>query len=109
MQLQMMIERKNYEAFAKNVVFCSPKMQQTILLWIAEKGNLEPMLIMHKYNCNGWCSEIGEAAAKAGHLNIVKFLKENRPECCESSILDLAQSAGHENIVEYLEKVAEKN
>jgi len=102
MPLLSMIERKNFDAFARAIVNYSAKRQHTILLWIAQHGVLEAMLIMHMNNCGGWGPEIMTEAAAAGHLHIVKFLNENRHEGCSPDALVRARDAGHTKVYEYL-------
>jgi hypothetical protein len=41
-------------------------------------------------------------AALFGHLNVIEFLHENRPEGCTSSAMDSAAMFGHLGIVKFL-------
>ena len=43
-------------------------------------------------------------AAENGHLDVVKFLHENRDEGCSKDAMDDAAKNGHIDVVEYLKQ-----
>jgi len=45
-----------------------------------------------------------DSAARNGHLEVVKFLHENRTEGCSFAAMDLAAENGHMEVVEYLKE-----
>jgi ankyrin repeat protein len=44
-------------------------------------------------------------AARNGHLEVVKFLHENRSEGCTEKAMDWAAKNGHLEVVEYLKTI----
>jgi ankyrin repeat protein len=48
-------------------------------------------------------------AARAGHLEVVKFLSENREEGCTTDAMDWAARAGHLEVVKFLSENARKD
>ncbi|KAJ0398731.1 hypothetical protein ATCC90586_008658 [Pythium insidiosum] len=73
------------------------------LSWAASGGRLEVLQYFHAVGIEeGWRSELLTNAANFGHLHVVRWIRENRPDIAsERTILDCAASHGLE-LVRYL-------
>lgn len=54
------------------------------------------------------CEEAMDSAAEFGHLDVVKWLHENRKEGCTTDAMDLAASNGHLHVIQWLHEHREE-
>ncbi len=93
------------EIEAHIVSFCDPQNPKSIVLsglYCPEKWlNISKFLLTHDETY--WWFE----ACKGGHLEVVKWLHENRPECCTVRAMDWAAEHGHLEVVKWLQEKIE--
>jgi hypothetical protein len=65
-------------------------------------GHLEVVKWLHENRTEGCTVEAMNRAAEYGHLEIVKWLHENRTEGCTKSAMDDAAKYGHLKVVKWL-------
>jgi hypothetical protein len=68
----------------------------------ASKGHLEILKWMHDNKIGEWSTSVMDMAASKGHLEVVKWLHENRYEGCTKAAMDRAATAGHLDVVLWL-------
>ncbi|EFA85741.1 hypothetical protein PPL_00971 [Heterostelium album PN500] len=68
---------------------------------IAQVGDIQVMKIIHDMGCE-FTPEAMTIAARHGHLELVKFLKENRTEGCQPYTVAWCIQAGQTEVVDYL-------
>ena len=71
--------------------------------WAAKSGHLEVVKFLHENRKEGCTTSAMNLAAGNGHLNVVKFLHENRKEGCTYGAMFWAKKNGHFDIVSYIE------
>ena len=73
--------------------------------YLSEKGCLEGLKWVYTHNPEAKCSTHAmDNAAKNGHLDVVKWLHENRIEGCTDDAMEKAAENGHYEIVKWLYK-----
>ena len=70
--------------------------------WAAKKGHLEIVKWLHENRTEGCTTAAMNCAARNGHLEVVKWLHENRTEGCTEWAMDLAAENGHLDVVKWL-------
>ena len=70
--------------------------------WAAGHGHLDVVKFLHENRTEGCTTWAMNSAAEDGHLEIVKFLHENRTEGCTENATDFAEMNGHLEIVKWL-------
>ena len=68
----------------------------------AENGHLNIVKWLHENRTEGCSTKAIDDAAGNGFLDVVKWLHENRTEGCTTSAIDLAAISGHFDIVKFL-------
>ena len=70
--------------------------------WAAFYGHLDVIKWLHENRKEGCTTDAMDFAAGNGHLEVVKWLHENRKEGCTGDAMDLASENGHLEIVKWL-------
>ena len=70
--------------------------------WAAQEGHLQVVKWLHENRSEGCTSDAMDGAAQEGHLDVVKWLHENRSEGCTSDAMDGAAQEGHLDVVKWL-------
>ncbi|KAE9073979.1 hypothetical protein PF007_g25590, partial [Phytophthora fragariae] len=70
----------------------------------AKNGHLEVVKWLHQNRAEGCTSHAMDSAAGHGHLDVVKWLHLNRTEGCTSDAMDSAASGGHLDVVKWLHR-----
>ncbi len=65
----------------------------------AANGHLEVIKWLHENRMEGCTTCAMDRAAENGHLDVVKWLHENRNEGCTTDAMDYAASNGYEKII----------
>jgi len=74
----------------------------THLDWVASYGHLEIVKWLHENRTEGCTTYAMDWAAYNGHLETVKWLHENRTEGCTKYAINNATNNGHLEIVKYI-------
>src|SRR6478672_12905301 len=69
--------------------------------WAAENGHLEVLKWLCQNKIKGYTKYIINTAAFYGHIKIVKWLHENKQECRTTGAINYAASNGHFEIVKW--------
>ena len=75
-----------------------------IMDWAAENGHIEIVKWLHENRTEGCTKHAMNWAAYNGHVEIVKWLHENRNEAYIESALLISKRYNHTKIVEYLQQ-----
>ena len=70
--------------------------------YAAQQGHLEVVKWLHENRTEGCTTKAMNWAAENGHLEVVKWLHENRTEGCTTQAMDWASCNGHLNVVKWL-------
>ena len=77
------------------------------MLWIgaAKYGHLDVVKWLHENRTEGCSVAAMDWAAKNGHLEVVKWLHVNRTEGCTEDAMDCAAENGHLEVVKFLQTI----
>lgn len=70
--------------------------------WAAQTGHLDIVKWLHENREEGCTSKAMDYAAEYGHLDVVQFLHEHRSEGCTTYAMDKAAQNGHLEVLEFL-------
>ena len=68
----------------------------------ARNGHLEVVKWLHQNRTEGCTTDAMDHAASNGHLDVVKWLHQNRKEGCTKDAMDWAAGNGHLEVVNFL-------
>ncbi len=72
--------------------------------WVAERDHLDVVKWLHQNRKEGCTTNAMDLAANNGHLDVVKWLHRNRREGCTKAAMTGAAGNGHLEIVEWLHR-----
>ena len=72
------------------------------MTWAVRKGHLEVVKWLHENRQEGCTIDAMNWAAGRGHLDVMKWLHENRQEGCTTGAMDYAAEEGHLDVVKWL-------
>lgn len=73
-----------------------------VMDWAAGNGHLEVVKWLHENRSEGCTTWAMDWAAERGHLEVVHWLHENRNEGCTEIAMNLAAEGGHLEVVKFL-------
>ncbi|KAH6592744.1 hypothetical protein BASA61_004454 [Batrachochytrium salamandrivorans] len=75
---------------------------QWAMIAAAKNGHLDIVKFLHANRTEGCTSKAMDCAARHGHLEVVQFLHTHRSEGCTSVAMDSAAAYGHFDIIQWL-------
>ena len=72
--------------------------------YAARNGHLEIVKWLHENRKEGCTKDAMNMAAEKGHLKVIKWLHKNRQEGCTSDAMNLAAEEGHLRVIKWLHK-----